>query len=105
LTNLSLKAGSETGITYDHIDPRTSAVQGFTLDPRIKHAEVVALLIPVGVSVPGGIEAAVGVLADAYLAVSVFVAGTIALIFLAERGLRSPVVVTLQWPACPDCGL
>jgi hypothetical protein len=69
-TNLSLTAGSETGIAYDHIDPRTSAAPPLegTLDPWIKRAPVVARFVLVGVSVLGGIEAAVGAMADAYLA-------------------------------------
>jgi hypothetical protein len=41
---------------------------GGTLDPRIKHAPVVARFVLVGVSVLCGIEAAVGAMADANLA-------------------------------------
>ncbi|MET0088798.1 MAG: putative manganese transporter [Candidatus Thiodiazotropha sp.] len=41
----------------------------------------------VAVSLPGGLEVAAHTLADAYLAVSVFVASTIALLLLMERGL------------------
>jgi hypothetical protein len=71
LTNLSLTAGPETGITYDYIDPRTSTVPplgGFYSRPQDQVASMVALFILVGVSVAGGIEAAVGAMADAHLA-------------------------------------
>jgi hypothetical protein len=46
-----------------------------------------ALFALAAIALPGGIEATAGALSDAYLAVSVFVAATIALVLTAERGL------------------
>ena len=55
-----------------------------SLDARARRALVVALFAIAASTIP---HAALEALADAYLAVSVFVAGTIALVFAAERGL------------------
>ncbi len=57
------------------------------LPPQAGRAGVVALFVLAAVAVPGGPQAAAQALSDAYLSVSVFVAGTIALVMAAERGL------------------
>ncbi|MET0066405.1 MAG: putative manganese transporter [Candidatus Thiodiazotropha sp.] len=60
--------------------------RGLRFDPSTRRASVVALFSVAVVSVPDGLEIATQALADAYLAVSVFVAGTIALLLVVERG-------------------
>jgi hypothetical protein len=60
---------------------------GLTFGPKTKRAALLILFALATLSVPGGIEATAGALADAYLAVSVFVAATIALVLAAERSL------------------
>ncbi|MEJ2455083.1 MAG: putative manganese transporter [Candidatus Thiodiazotropha sp.] len=73
--------------TLTHALQRHLPGVAFSRDPGVRRAGVVALFAFAALSIPGGIEAAAGALADAYLAVSVFVAGTIALVLAAERGL------------------
>ena len=60
---------------------------GFSLTPKARRIGAVVLLTLAVIAVPGGVAAAVDALADAYLAVSVFVAGTLALLMAVERGL------------------
>jgi hypothetical protein len=68
---------------------------GFNLHfgPRSRRAMVVALFALAAASIP---QPALEALADAYLAVSVFVAGTIALVLAAERGLGVDLASLLQ---------
>lgn len=47
---------------------------------------IVAALV---LAVPGAVESALDALSEAYLAVSIFVAGTLALVFAAERGFKT----------------
>ncbi len=69
---------------------------GFSLDPRARRAGVVTLFTLAALAIPGGIEAAAGALSEAYLAVSVFVAGTLALVLAAERGLGIDLATLLD---------
>ncbi len=61
--------------------------QGLRFEPATRRAGVVALFVLAMVSLPSGLEIAAHALADAYLTVSVFVAGTIALLLVLEQGL------------------
>ncbi len=82
--------------TLTHALQRHLPGAGFSRDPRVTRAGVVALFALAALSIPGGIEAAAGALADAYLAVSVFVAGTIALVLAAEHGLGIDLATLLN---------
>ena len=62
--------------------PASFGTRGFT-----RRATVVAALVGVVSLVPGGWEVAFDAMSEAYLAVAIFVAGTLALVSYAERGL------------------
>lgn len=70
--------------TLTHALQRQLQPISLNLAPRARRALVVGLFALAALSIPG---TALEALADAYLAVSVFVAGTIALVLAAERGL------------------
>lgn len=85
--------------------------QGFT-----RRAMVVAALVAAVSAVPGGWRIALDAMSEAYLAVAVFVAGTLAMVSYAERGLKIDLGVWLdqhrRWQvpvatllgAFPGCG-
>ncbi len=79
--------------TLTHTLQRQLPRLAIDFDPQARRAGVVALFALAATSVPG---AALEALADAYLAVSVFVAGTIALVLAAERGLGVDLASLLQ---------
>ena len=78
MTEIVLKAGREFRGFWDLVRPKNSW--------RLLLLAIV-LFLAAGV-VPGLHEPTVGALADAYLAVTVFVAATLAMVFLFERGLN-----------------
>jgi hypothetical protein len=61
---------------------------GLNSTPTIRRLAPIATLIAVISVIPDGWTAALDALSEAYLAVSVFVAGTLALIYSAERGFK-----------------
>ena len=78
MTEIVLKAGRDVRDIWDMLKPKSSW--------RLLLLAVVVFLA-IGV-VPGLHEPAIGALSDAYLAVTVFVAATLALVYLFERGLK-----------------
>lgn len=79
-----------------HAIQRHLPAEGAGLEPRLKRAAVVALFAVSAAVVPNGLQAMVDALADAYLSVTVFVAGTIALVMAAERGLGTDLPTLLR---------
>jgi len=91
--------------------PSVLSGQGFTHRAMFVAALVVAVSV-----VPGGWSTALDAMSEAYLAVAVFVAGTLALVSYAERGLKIDLGIWLhqhrQWQvpvatllgAFPGCG-
>ncbi|MET0069678.1 MAG: putative manganese transporter [Candidatus Thiodiazotropha sp.] len=89
---------------------------GFNPAPIVRRLAPLACLIAVISVVPEGWPGALDALSEAYLAVSVFVAGTLALIYAAERGFKTDLGTWLmryrQWQvpagallgAFPGCG-
>ncbi|MEW8414146.1 MAG: putative manganese transporter [Candidatus Thiodiazotropha sp.] len=89
---------------------------GFNPTPIVRRLAPLACLIAVISVVPEGWTGALDALSEAYLAVSVFVAGTLALIYAAERGFKTDLGTWLmryrQWQvpagallgAFPGCG-
>ena len=71
--------------------PASFGTRGFT-----RRAMVVAALVGVVSLVPGGWEVAFDAMSEAYLAVAIFVAGTLALVSYAERGLKIDLGVWLS---------
>ena len=61
-----------------------------------KRVIAVSVLLMVALLFPSSWEAAIEALSDAYLAVSVFVAGTLALVFAAERAFKTDLGAWLQ---------
>jgi hypothetical protein len=57
------------------------------IDPVARRGAAVAALVALAGATPGGWEAAAEALSEAYLAVAVFVAGTLFLVYAAERAL------------------
>jgi hypothetical protein len=99
--------------TLIHALRQGSPLPRLHLDPVRRRGTAVAVLLAAALALPGALEASLDALADAYLAVSVFVAGTLALLLAAERtpkpapraassapGSRSPYPASSSaWPA------
>ena len=91
--------------------PAVLGRHGFT-----RRAMVVAALVVAVSAVPGGWDIALDAMSEAYLAVAVFVAGTLAMVSYAERGLKIDLGIWLdqhrRWQvpvatllgAFPGCG-
>ena len=91
-------------------------ISGLILDPVRRRGVAVAVLMAGVLAIPGALEATLSALADAYLAVSVFVAATMLVLLGAERALGTELSVVLgryrrlQIPiatvlgALPGCG-
>ncbi|MES9993845.1 MAG: putative manganese transporter [Candidatus Thiodiazotropha sp.] len=89
---------------------------GFNPTPVVLRLAPLACLVAIVTVVPGGWAGTLEALSEAYLAVSVFVAGTLALIYAAERGFKTDLGTWLmryrQWQvpaaallgAFPGCG-
>jgi hypothetical protein len=102
--------------TLIHALRQGSPLPRLHLDPVRRRGTAVAVLLAAALALPGALEASLDALADAYLAVSVFVAGTLALLLAAERGLGTDMSTLLarhrRWQvpagallgAFPGCG-
>lgn len=70
------------------------------LDPVRRRGAALAVLAAAALALPGALEATLAALADAYLAVSVFVAGTLALLLAVERGAGTDLSRVLARHRC-----
>ncbi|MGB1027173.1 MAG: putative manganese transporter, partial [Rhodospirillaceae bacterium] len=107
MTELILKGRAELarmGLGQGHASPQGQVIPDLPFG-RLLAVAVVAVLI----ASPGVVgEAARGALADAYLAVAVFVAGTLALLAWAERSANVDLAKTLEgagWARVPIAAL
>jgi hypothetical protein len=81
--------------TLIHALRQGSPLPRLRLDPVRRRGAAVAVLAAAALALPGALEASLDALADAYLAVSVFVAGTLALLLAAERKLGTDLSTLL----------
>jgi len=101
--------------TIETLSRAGSLRAGLPVAPMLRLLAI-ALLATAVLAVPKGVEAATGSLADAYLAVSVFVAGTLLVLYAAERLFSTDLGAALErhqkWQvpagallgALPGCG-